>query len=194
MKKFLILIAGAMLSSASFAVIGFDDIADGEIADGYAGLNWENMFVLTPGSSSTYAGSGYENGMLSPRKVAYNAYGDDACALKSVDPFNMYSAYFTAAWQDGLTLVIEAYLANNSVDIIQVELDHDAPTFVEMNFVGVDKVRFSTIGGTEVPGLDGDGKHFAMDNLDLVGAVPEPFTMALAGLSLAAAARMRRRK
>jgi hypothetical protein len=57
--------------------------------------------------------SGYVNGVVSGTEVAFTPYGDPAAFSGS--PFTFNSAYFTAAWYDGLDIHVDGYLASTLV-------------------------------------------------------------------------------
>ena len=105
----LVVVAMALCAVAAQAtLLTFDDIDDSEvpIANGYGGLNWDYFYVL---DAVHYYGnpSGYQNGVVSPDNVVYNASGYPASMLVSSPAlFHLNSAYLTAAWNDGLTVQV----------------------------------------------------------------------------------------
>ena len=80
---------------ATPALITFDDLTgSGLVPVGYNSLTWSNFYYL---DGLTYGGqNGYTAGVVSSPNVAYNAYGAPA-AINSSAPFNLVSAYLTAA-------------------------------------------------------------------------------------------------
>lgn len=172
-----VFVVGALLGSvARGAILDFDDIPLGppEVLDGYHGLGWDNFHrqAVPP------LGSGYEYGLVSGRNTLFNVGGLDARIFG--DPFDFESAYLTAAWRLDLNVSIEGFLDDEKLYAAIVILDFDAPTFVELDFRGIDELRFSSFGGTS-PGLIGDGTHFVMDDLSItspgsppVAPIPEP--------------------
>ena len=116
----LILLAGAVVAlglatpGQAQTLINFDDLNPGfgsQIANGYAGLNWNNFYAL---NSSVAGPSGYENGTISSPNVAYNAFGS-AASISSATPFTLNSGYFTAAWNNGLNLEVIAQSGSSVV-------------------------------------------------------------------------------
>lgn len=163
--------------SAAPTVITFEEFAGGPnlIPNGYFGLNWDNMYHVN--GSTEFTNSGYENGAVSGVRTAANGFANPAAITVSGDPFNFFGAYFTAAWNNGLSITVEGYL-NGSLDYTSTfQVNAAGPTFFPLNYSNVDELRFSSFGGVNA-GLDGIGEHFAMDDFTF-GAIPEPSTMLL---------------
>jgi len=178
------LLAGASLGAMANTTITFDDLVsdtDGiEIADGYAGLNWDNFYVL----NGTDYGAGYAAGVVSGSNVALNWY-DHPASFSNGAGFNLVSLYVTKAWYSGVTH-IEGYSGSSLVYSADVTSSTTSPTFVSLNWVNVTNVVIS----------DGDASyHSAIDNIT-IAAVPEPetYAMLLAGLGLVGVAARRRQK
>jgi hypothetical protein len=200
MMKNLLLVFVLCLSSvaASAQTITFDNLSntsiyDGTlIANGYEGFNWNNFGYLT---TSTYTNnpSGYLNGTVSGTNVAFNGAGWDASMSSQTSPFTFNSAYFTGAWNNGLNIQVNAYLAGTQVDTMSFVVDSTSPVLETFNWSNIDALTFSSSGGTNA-GYAGclyvsGCNHFAMDNMvvnDVIPAVPEPATYAMlfAGLGL----------
>src|SRR5438270_158892 len=109
---------GARGLAGATQTITFDSIeTDTEgvsIENGFAGLNWENFYVL---DGVDYGPSGYQTGVVSPYNVAYNGYGSPA-SIVSPDSrtfFVLTSADMTAAWEDNLRVEIKGYVMNHVV-------------------------------------------------------------------------------
>ena len=76
-------ISGSVATPTSYpyglVTIGFDDLPGTllPIPNGYNNLNWNNFFYL---DGVNYFGnpSGYQNGVVSPNNVGYNAFGNPA--------------------------------------------------------------------------------------------------------------------
>jgi hypothetical protein len=162
-------LTGSILVLASFlfkpsnafaqTTITFDDLTDNgggtAIANGYHGLNWSNFYVL---NTADYSGSvgenGYTNGTVSGTNVAYNGYGSPASFSGSNFTFN--SAYFTAAWNNGLKIVVTGYEDSSPIDSLSFLVNPTGPTLETFNWSGIDEVGFSSSGGTSA-GYDGGG-------------------------------------
>jgi hypothetical protein len=196
MKK----IALAALLAVSFAaqanVVTFDDIAGNgsAVVSGYNGVNWNNFYVLD-GVADT--NSGYQNGVVSANNVAYNAYANPASiSAASNAGFSLSDGFFTAAWNNGLTVTASAVFENATTATKSFTLDTTGPIDEFFGWNDLASVTFSSAGGTSA-GLKGAGAHFALDNLNLAqtAAVPEPGTDALLMLGLVAVGvSLRRRK
>ncbi len=186
--------AAAIASAAHATVINFDDLGNlAPIANGYQGLNWNNIYSV---DGVDYGASGYQNGVVSPKNVAYNAYGDPGSISVAAGTFTFNGADFTAAWMNGLQLTLTGLAGGSTLYSTVLTLDTSGPLHFTTNWSGIDTLTFSTAGGTRGP-YDGGGEHFAMDNLTInaAGGVPEPATwaMMIAGFGLAGATLRRRR-
>ena len=160
-----------MLSAAAHATtITFDDL-QGNIPNGYEGFDWNN---LTVENGSTRVGTGYQPGTVSPSNIAFNDDGNPA-SITSAAPFNLYGFYLTAAWYDGLEIVVTGLRNGTLVAGDEAELfpSATAPTLFVLNWNDIDEVEFVSTGGKLHPGyVSGSGEEFALDNL----MVDEPGT------------------
>ena len=173
---------------ANATLITFDDLTDNgsgtPIANGYAGLNWNNFYVLNAVDLNSFSGpSGYSAGMVSANNVAFNAFGTEAIISDSL--FILNSAYLTGAWNNNLQVEVKGYNGATLLYDNTYTLSSTAPTLINFNYVGVDNVMFDSFGGTQNPDYSqGHGTQFAMDNLTINATpVPEASTM-LAGALL----------
>ena len=151
--------------SAPPTVITFEDLPGGllPVPNGYHGFNW-NYVAAVDGSLPEYNNSGYDNGRVSGVNVAYNEYGDPASTLTiSGDPFTFIGAYFTGAWNNGLSIKVDGY--NNGVlqNTSTFTVNTFGPIFMALNYANVDELQFQSFGGVH-GGLEGSGTHFVMDD------------------------------
>ena len=102
-------VALVLATDTQAETLTFDDLPpfqnDGSpIPDGYGGLDWDNMHYIAPVQLFGAGNSGYYYGMLSSPNVAYN--GGQNPATVTGNQFTFDSAYFTGAWNDGLSIQI----------------------------------------------------------------------------------------
>ncbi|MER3494674.1 MAG: PEP-CTERM sorting domain-containing protein [Mastigocladus sp. ERB_26_2] len=178
---------------AQAVTITFDDLSgyQNPVANGYAGLNWENFYYL---NTTSFTPSGYVNGTVSRENVAYNGF-EKPVAISTVDDiFDFNSTYLTAAWNDSLTVLVEGFIGGKSGQkkySQTVILNTQSPTLFTFDFQGIDYLKFISSGGNNA-GYNGKGTHFVMDNFTFnkkTKPVPEPITtfgsLAAGGMGLA---------
>lgn len=189
MKKLLLVYMLSMCSvAASAQTITFDDISVSNfesISNGYAGFNWDNFGVE---NSTSNPGTGYDYGTVSGTNVAFNMWGETSAFSSQSSPFTFNSAYFTGAWNDGLSIQVDAFLAGALVNTMTFVVNSTGPTLEIFNWSNIDRLTFTSSGGTSAQ-YGGVGPHFAMDDMvvnEVVTPVPEPSTyaMMLVGLGL----------
>ena len=192
-KKFVGFLCAVMLvigvvASAGATVITFEDVPnadsgtwDNPIPNGYYGFNWTNFYVL---HENYHPNSGYDNGSIEPGDwVAYNGGGEEA-SIECSGSFNFDGAFFTAAWNHELNINIKGYRNGNLLYDQTIVVDTSGSIWFDANFDGIDKLVFSSFGGTDA-GLGGSGTHFAMDNFTYCSScVPLPSTVLLLGSGL----------
>ena len=162
-------------------VLTFDEFSlfPGEtdpIPNGYASLQWVNLYDMNP--VNTYQGpfgSGFLNGVVSPNNVIWNASGNPA-QISSSTPFDLDSAYMTAAWMDGLQIEAQGFIGSTMTYDNIYTINTASPILVAFNYFGVNQVTFIASGGTQHYG-QGEGPVFAIDNM--VVSVPEPNRISL---------------
>jgi hypothetical protein len=189
----LTLAALACPSAIVAQTITFDDLTpdtlpgstfpfEAPIPNGYAGLQWNNIWVLDIPQDiqdgGTIASSGYDHGLVSGNNVAFNARGNPG--LISAASFNLNSAYLTAAWNNGLQVEVQGFVGATLIYDNTYTINTTGPSYINFNYLGVDEVNFISSGGVN-PGLVGHGTQFVMDNMT-ISAVPEPTSLAFAGL------------
>jgi hypothetical protein len=181
----LVLAAMPVAKAATVQTITFDDrrgIAT-LVQDGYQGFNWSN-FVTLDGHNEA-AGSGYDTGTVSQHNIALNSGGTDASLSRSM-AFSLIGGYFTAAWNDGLSITLTGSLSGVEKFTRTFQVNTSGPVFAALNFSGIDRVRFHATGGvTRDPSL-GNGTQFVLDDLKVseVSAVPLPAAAPLFGAML----------
>ena len=152
------LVVAALLIGASpvqAGLITFDDLSDNgfgtPIANGYQGLNWANFQVQNTTLFTLFFGpNGAINGTVSPPNVAFNGFGD--LAVLGVSPpstFILNSLFLTAYWNDGLNVEIEGFsggLGGTLLHDVTETINITSPTFVSLNWTGIDTVSFFASG------------------------------------------------
>jgi hypothetical protein len=189
--------------SVSAEVINFDDIAGNasnysatqdqgngllayQIANGYAGLTWNNMWILDGTDYNTVLGvqSGYGVAAMSGKDIALNFYGNQAITASSGSTFDFNGAFFTSAWYDNNILTLTGLNNGTVVGTVTVGINTTGPQWVNCDFLGVDEVDFSTTN-----------YQFAMDNMTInKSAVPEPGILSLVAVGLLSLGCVIRRK
>ena len=136
--------------AASAGVLTFDELAGpyGPIPNGYGGFNWVNMWYLDP-SPAAYAGSGYQNGLVSGANVAYNPYTLDPMVVSST-AFTFNGAYLTGAWNDGLQVEVQGFVGTTMVydTTVTASPTTGPPQFFTFDYIGVTELKFHSFGGT----------------------------------------------
>ncbi|ODT64392.1 MAG: hypothetical protein ABS77_00670 [Phenylobacterium sp. SCN 69-14] len=177
------IVAALALGAAAFAagsacadVITFDDRGHAVQALGhYEGFDWSNISTVGP-KKVGLGNTGYGKGVVSPKNVAFNDYGLKQSSVSvATGTFTFESAYFTAAWIDGLKLTIVG-LADGVQKYKQtLTLNTKGPQLFQADWAGVDKLTFETY----INDCTDKGRQFVMDNFKFVSGVPEPSTWAL---------------
>jgi hypothetical protein len=158
------------------ALITFDDLTSGNVPvpNGYGSLSWSNFYYL---DGVVYGDtSGYGAGVISSNNVAYNAFGSPA-SISNATPFDLLSAYLTAAWNDNLRVEVKGYAGATVMYDNTYTLSATVPALINLNYLGVTTIEFISSGGTPHLGYDGSGTEFVMDNMKVVfppGPPPTP--------------------
>jgi hypothetical protein len=151
-------------------VLTFEGITTGdriEVAEGYGGMNWFSRFYMLDVLEYGYPDSGYQRGCISPRYVAYSAW-EDPVEFSSKQPFDFVGAYMTGAWRDGLKIDINGFRGGSLLYSRTFILNSTYPTWIQLDYAGVDHVMFDSYGGVENPAYPwGAGEHFVIDDLTI---------------------------
>jgi len=168
--------AVTLATPAGAAVLTFDDLGPTIAPIGaYHGLDFHNFDSLAPSAYPWMASTGYAHGVVSPKNIAFNDNGGPASITDPTGHFSLVSAFFTAAYLDGLKLQVEG-LDNGVVKFTKtVWLNTTTPLKVYFNWADITAVKFVST----YCGCSDKGRQFVMDNLKVIPGVPEPSTWAL---------------
>ena len=182
-------------AAAAQTVLTFEDIGGGlSIPAPYNGLTFSSFLANFPGSKPP---GGYANGITSGQRYVFSLTGATP-TITSATPFTLNGGYFTAGWLDGLQLRVVGSLGAAQLYDATFSLNTSAPTYLDLDYAGIDRVAFTTTGGTPVPGFTNTtSRQFAIDDLAINGptsSVPEPGTYALLATGLIAIGAVARRR
>lgn len=150
-------------------LINSDDFAR-PIPNQYGGFVWKDFGYLNA-SDFRPAPSGYLKGIVSPSNVAFNNRGTPAEVL-SPDLFKFSSVYLTSAWNNDLNITIEGFQGERFLISHTVTVGVAGPTLFTFDWAGIDRLRFTSFGGTDAGLSEQGGTQFVLDNFTF----NEPFT------------------
>ena len=82
--------------------------------------------------------------------------------------FNLYSFAAAASWRDNLQLTVTGYCSNVTIALNTYTLQVFSVKYLAFTgYVGLDKIIFTTSGGTQNPNVNSGLPVFGMDNLCL---------------------------
>jgi hypothetical protein len=208
----------AVSAVAHAGVVGFDEIpastltewgdgvfaSVGTVTASYAGFTWYGTQSQSAEGAPAHSvgvfrtggfANGYSAGVTSGDQALFNAWGAEI-RISRAERFSFAGAWFTAAWNAGLTLSFTGLRDGATVGTASVVLG--APTAAAWvggldGMADIDELRISSAGGS-LFWTGGGGTSFVMDDFTF-GApvpVPGPGPLALGLVALAIAGRRRR--
>ena len=168
--------AALVAGPACAGVVTFDDRGSAVQALGhYQGFDWKNISTVGP-KAAGLSNTGYGKGMVSAKTVDFNDYGDVTGSISLASgTFTFQSAYFSAAWIEGLKLTIVGLNDGIQKYARTLTLTDKSPQLFAANWGGIDQLTFTTY----IDQCTDQGRQFVMDNFKFMSAVPEPDTWAL---------------
>jgi len=177
---------GAVSAGDADALLTFDELPTttgyppgpyyDSIPNGYGGLYWGNFAVICP--SGLVPEYGYITGMISPSNVAFNVFGDSASIYLPGGLFDLRSAHLTAGTMPQLNIRLQGYAGAELLYDTSYNVTQLGPTLVQFNYIGVDRVVFTTtphnplaMDNLIVANIDRDGDGVP-DAQDLCAATP----------------------
>lgn len=143
------------------------------------GLDWPFFGCVDSSAITTaYGPNGYAAGTVSPPNVAFVA-GPGEITRTGGGVFTLNSASLTAAWHDDLTVTVQGSLGGVAVGApLTFSPSATAPTTITFpGLVNVDKVTFTSSGGTQHPGYTEMGTQFALDDVNYTLGTVHPITV-----------------
>ena len=227
MKSLIKMLAGALLmwtlSFPSYAqTFDFEDLSvinnhwignlpgttGGHPVGNYQNYTWDNMVVadsarfnsISPFLNSAYYGNGKAATSGSKALYVYTDFNSstiDAYISKAGALFDFSSAYMTSSALTNHAVEVTGWLNGNKVNSQTILLQHTGSQLYQFNMSGIDKVTFSSLGGTVTSILgNNNSRDFLMDDvtLSLVASVPEPSAYAMMIIGLGAIGLMVRKR
>src|SRR3989344_3083332 len=172
----IILVAGFISAPLlTYAVtINFDDLPTQGASSGvlplppemYAGFEWSGAWrYITPNDFAPTYLTGYPGSATSLPNALWSAWSG-ILSIYSSSPFDLASAKVKAALRDNLQLNVKGYLEGVLKYDKNYILNATAPIQIDFNYTTIDRVDFSSSGGTKHAGYSFDGPDFVMDDIN----------------------------
>lgn len=186
----------ALAAPAQAQTLTFDDITCGMssvLPANYGGFAWGARAYCT-NSSEVPSNTGYAT-VGGGTNVLFGAFGNPF-NMTAANPFSVQSFRVAPAFNDNLSFSVVGLLDGVQQFSMSQQLTgpFTAQTVV-LNWANIDELQFSSTGGALNPQVDGQGVHFAIDDM-VFGrvAVPEPGSAVLMMTAVFGFAAMRRRR
>jgi uncharacterized protein YhjY with autotransporter beta-barrel domain len=154
----LMVITAALLATPTMAdeIINFDNLANNtQIANGYEGLNWDDIYVAT--GSTFPSNEGYNTGVVSTPNDAYQGFGGLG-TISNNTAFSVRSVYVTSADPTN-TVIFQGFSGATLVYNLTFNVNATAPTLETLNFANITSITFNA---------QGFAGNIVLDDLDVV--------------------------
>lgn len=164
-----------------FTLIDFESVPNADpntdrnaVPANYSGFVWTNFNVVAP--SLIYPNSGYMALLNSGSEhfVARNT-PNLMTSIGSVPSqlFGVKSFLATGAWNNNLQLSLLGYRSGFVIYTQKVILQATTASIINLDWTNIDRINFTSSGGTSAGYPHYAGLHFAMDDLCLTKKLPE---------------------
>ena len=214
MNKLLLAVLCAWCTSASATVLTFDNLDGnlGAIPDGYGGFLWnvDTSVGVANGlqqSANDPTAPGYANGIVTSPNVAFNFSGGSptTIARQAGDLITFNDAYFTSTsgvqqlsfrgFAGGVLLFTSASYTITAAGPLQITLDWSGIDSLEIDSVSLDDTTPPWVLDNFEFNADGTGGDTGGGGDTGSGTpMPEPLSLSLMGLGLAALGAVRRKR
>lgn len=188
--------------AAQAIVLDFEGIDN---LNNYGGLTWKGFVAIDqddpgfPSSNKFFEQSGFNNGIVGEgAAVRPSLTPGAAIEIASPEAFTLNRAHFTAAWREGLTILIEGLFEGERVYEIQFLASTTTAKLLQFQNAPVDQLKFFSFGGIDIdPKRQGFNRvQFLIDDFTLNESpnepVPEPLTILGSFLALGLGVLMKR--
>lgn len=137
------------INYAEAQTITFDDVATGQLSNGYSNLDWNNIHTQY---SNNPGHLGFYNNLVSAPNDAFNGYGAPASFSSSTTPFNLVSMYLGTGYSadNGAQLTVTGLLNGVQSYSRIVTLSYTGPNLYIFNWANINEVSFSQNTGITV--------------------------------------------
>lgn len=187
------------LPPSSVEVLSFEDIpvlpeeGEGALPQHYRGFFWPLFGVANSSvGPAPFGGTGFEHGIVSGAQVAFTpgSYFPGITRIQRfTENFNYLGAYYTGGWNNGLQVALAGYRNGVQVYDDSFQVDAGAPLYRPANFLNIDELRLSSVGGVAADPQKDLGTHLVFDDF-AYQLVPEPSGALLALGGIAAMKRL----